>query len=150
MLAVDPLGTAINGQGTHGGGVFRQGNVDGTRNSLRILQLKELSLAQKEGDALHMQGLADALGDGPQQGLGFGEAARLLGEVYQYLIDGVGLAEEAAVNPQGERPGDAQTQKQNDDDKDHRGDELSHAAGGMGKVKDAEAEEGKDDHLQHP
>ena len=71
----------------------------GAGNSLRILQLKELSLAQQEGDPLHVQRLADALGDGAQQGLGFGEAARLLGKLDQYLVDGVGLAKEAPVNP---------------------------------------------------
>jgi hypothetical protein len=62
-------------------------------------RLKEISPAQQEGDPLHVQGLADALGDGPQQGLGFGEAARLLGKLDQYLVDGVGLAKEAPVNP---------------------------------------------------
>ncbi len=106
-------------------------------------RLKELSLAQKEGDPLHVQGLADALGDGPQQGLGFGEAARLFGEVHQYLIDGVGLAKEAPVNPQGKRPGNAQTQKQNDDDEYHGGDELGRAAGGMGKVEERKPRKAK-------
>ena len=51
-------------------------------NSLRVLQLKELSLAQKEGDSFHVQGLADPLGDGAQQRFGFGETARLFRKVY--------------------------------------------------------------------
>ena len=86
---------------------------------MRILQAEEISPAQQEGDPLHVQCLADALNDGAQQGLGFGEGACLLGEVHQYLFDGVGLAEEAPVKPQGKRPGNAQAQKEHDDDEDH-------------------------------
>src|ERR1700722_3316037 len=97
-----------------------------------------------------MQGLADALSDRPQQGFGFGEGSRLFGKVYQYLIDRVGLAEKAPVNPQGKRSRDAQTQKPNDNHKYHRGDELHQAAGAMRGMKDPVGEKGKDDDLQYP
>src|SRR5437660_1519889 len=97
-----------------------------------------------------MQGLADALGDGSQQRFGFIEGPGLLGEVRQYLIHRIGLAKEAPVNPKGERARDAQTQEQSDEHEYHGSDELRPAAGGMEKVKEAEAEESKDDHLQHP
>ncbi len=99
MLAEDSLRTAVNGECAHGRGVFRQRNVHSIRGSLGILQLKELSLAQQEGDSLYMERLADALGDGSQQGFRLGEGPRLFGEIGQNLVDRVGLAEEAPVNP---------------------------------------------------
>src|ERR1700678_3360649 len=104
MLAVDTLGAAVDGQGANGRGISRQRDVDRIGNSLCILQLIQIVPAREEGDPLHVKRLADALGNGPQQGLRLPEGTSLLGKLNQYLIDRVSLAKEAPVDPKRKRP----------------------------------------------
>ena len=45
-----------------------------------------------------MEGVADAVGDGVEERLDFGEVAGFVGELGEELLGGVGLAEEALVD----------------------------------------------------
>ena len=55
--------------------------LDGVAMPLAVLQAEAVSLAQQKGDVLYVQRLPETFNDGSQQGLGFGEAAGLFGEI---------------------------------------------------------------------
>ncbi len=54
--------------------------------------------AEEDGDALDVEGRADAVGDGGEEWVDLGEGAGFVGELGEELLGGVGLAEETLVD----------------------------------------------------
>ena len=84
------------------------------------LQTEGVTAAKEDSDAIDVEGFAQAVSDGVDEGRDFGKVAGFVGELGEELLGGVGLAEEALVNLLLEAPGDdeAEGKEQGDDNQD--------------------------------
>jgi len=147
MLTVDALGLRSMAKARMAKSC-RQENVGRIRHSLRYRIAKEISLAEQERDSLHVQRLADALGDGTEQGIGFCEGARLSERSTSIMLDGIGLTKKAPVEPLGPEARDAPAEKQDHDDEHYRA--MRYATGRKYRQsEEPEARKVKNDRLQH-
>ena len=88
----------------------------GCGRSRRELQAVAVAGAQEDGDALDVQGVADALGDGLEKRVDFGEVARLFGEFGEDLFGGVCLAEEPLIEALLKTPREHEAKGEEDSD----------------------------------
>ena len=116
-----------------------------------VLEAEAAALAQIDGDARDVQDLRDAAADGIDEGLGLGEAARLVGELAEDQLSVVGLAEELAIEPtlqavaDGVVRGEELDEPGGDENEDRDGDRqiLLVPDEGEDKVEEDEGDEGE-------
>ena len=80
------------------------------------MQAECIAAAEKDGDAIDMEGFAEAFGDGADEWSDFGEVAGLVRELGEKLLGGVGLAEEALIDLLLETRGEPESEDEEDDD----------------------------------
>ena len=99
ILAVERGGLVGSREIADGRGAFFKALGHVFTEAHAVLDAEAAALTQIHGDAGNVQDLRDAAGDGLDEGLGLGKAARLIGELAQDQLGIIGLAEELAIEP---------------------------------------------------